>query len=472
MLDYAGIDNSALLPVILPDCEVKVDENGTPDWLKNLILVQVRISTATEEGTLESAEKLLRHYSQMGVNGIWLCPVFEPDIGGNGYCNLGPHTIDPAITGTKDYSEGFSVLKRFIAKAHALNIRIILDIITWGTGKNSPLLKEHPEWYMDKELWGGIGFEWKNKEFCEWYKEQIVALVENTGCDGLRLDCEPSYASKSGIFTDLRKIFLNKGIKQLVISEARRDSVKKTYDCEQAMLSDPWPSELYTQETASNYFINRYNIVDFIHSGKLLTDSGQSKYYMNMVVCHDTRYTVVRRNPLAIGYQAIFSPFLTAFWIGEEWNNPKQISGGCCLYFNKIDWNELEKPENKSFFEYVKDMIRVYRKYSEIFSNFSKHFTDVNVCKVDATGVLQAYARYAGDKAALIIPNLRNDGVEDISVVIPFEDMQMNREDIYRVFDAFTEVIIAEKAGTELNKLHVLVKPGDQRVLILEKINL
>lgn len=191
-----------------------------------------------------------------------------------------------------------------------------------------------------------------------------------------------------------------------------------------------------------------------------------------MVVCHDTRYTVVRRNPLAIGYQAIFSPFLTAFWIGEEWNNPKQISGGCCLYFNKIDWNELEKPENKSFFEYVKDMIRVYRKYSEIFSNFSKHFTDVNVCKVDATGVLQAYARYAGDKAALIIPNLRNDGVEDISVVIPFEDMQMNREDIYRVFDAFTEVIIAEKAGTELNKLHVLVKPGDQRVLILEKINL
>ena len=44
------IDNSALTPRYLPDDQVNM-EGWHPDWVKSLILAQLRVESATEEGT-------------------------------------------------------------------------------------------------------------------------------------------------------------------------------------------------------------------------------------------------------------------------------------------------------------------------------------------------------------------------------------------------------------------------------------
>ena len=69
------VNNASLIPPYKPDAEVKM-EGLSPDWVKTLIMAQFRIETATPEGTFASATKVLDHYAEMGVNGLWINPVY------------------------------------------------------------------------------------------------------------------------------------------------------------------------------------------------------------------------------------------------------------------------------------------------------------------------------------------------------------------------------------------------------------
>ena len=73
----AGIDNSDLIPAILPDSEVRLEavpgrSPASPDWVKSLIIVEVNVETASPTGNFSGMEKVLDHLAETGVNGIWL----------------------------------------------------------------------------------------------------------------------------------------------------------------------------------------------------------------------------------------------------------------------------------------------------------------------------------------------------------------------------------------------------------------
>ena len=138
------INNAPLIPSCKSDAEVKM-EGTSPDWVKTLIMAEFRIETATPEGTFASATKVLDHYAEMGVNGLWINPIYERGSKGNGYGNYGPNTIEPLLTGANTIEESFAVVKDFVSEAHQKNIRVIFDIVVWGTKKQSPLVAVHPK---------------------------------------------------------------------------------------------------------------------------------------------------------------------------------------------------------------------------------------------------------------------------------------------------------------------------------------
>lgn len=464
-----GIDNSDLLPELLPDDRVTLDENGTPDWAAELILAQIRVVTATKEGTLEAAKRVVDHYAAMGVNGLWVSPIYEPGNGGNGYTNLGPHTVDPRITGTMDYAEGLERVADFVRYAHSKKVRVLLDIISWGTLKGSPMHEEHPDWYTGKDEWGGDAFDWQNGEFREWYIRTAVNIVMVTGCDGFRYDVEPHYAGYD-VGREIRSRLQAAGRKPFMMAEACNERMG-AYDCEQTGITKCIPG--YFEEKPVWYFLNEYNLVDSIKNGYNIgikkwetADVGcMYRFYVNTLTCHDHRFPVVCGNRLAIGYQAIFSPFIPQWYIGEEWNNPLHIipgDGGRVLYFNVIDWEALDQPENRAFFEDVKAMIRVRRQHPDVFAYYPPHFRDSNICKVDSSGNLQAYARYSAEKALLIIPN-NSDEERTVVAQIPFARMGMDAAGEYGLTDAYT----GEALSADHGRLTVTVAPNDQRVIQL-----
>ena len=456
MKDNKIIDNSALMPEYVPDGEVRLISAGentggpyTPDWAESLIMMEIHLETATPEGTFQAGIKALDHCAETGVNGIWLTPVYEKGKGGNGYGNIGPHSVEPALTGTPapDYEEGWKIVKWYVGEAHKRNIRVILDIITWGTVTASPLFAGHPDWYEGK-AWGNEAFNWKNEEFVEWFISRAVENIVRTGADGYRADCEPHHAGYE-VFGEIRRRLLEKGRKILIIAE---DSCRHgdAYDFEQDGMLDYTGWDRGAQYAdPKKFYIDHLNIVDSIKNGTGIgspdlqrSDSGgMYRLYTYCVSNHDYVYSIVNGNRLVLGYQAIFAPFIPLWYLGEEFN---LVNINSVFYFLPVDWTLMDKQENREFFEDIKKYIQIRRAYPEIFTYSPASHRDSNICKVNAKNQpLQAYARYAGNKGVIIIGNNDGSGPVNFEITFPFDDMGLG---VYNEF-AVTNLMTGEKTA-------------------------
>ncbi len=458
MYKFEKTDNSSLIPVYVPDEHVTLEaaepggEAMTPDWAKTLIMTEVHIETATPEGTFVSALSVLDHCAEMGVNGIWVTPIYEKGPGGNGYGNIGPHTVEPALTGTADTEKGWEAVKLFVDEAHKRNIRVILDIITWGTITAAPLFTEHPDWY-NGTAWGNQAFDWTNEEFRAWFISVAVENILKTGADGYRCDCEPNYTGYT-VFDKIRQKCAEAGRKILIIAEdgcLRKD----TFDFEQdGVLNYIGWSRGEQYQNPKNFYIDEFNIVDSVKNGTIIGENslqqrkrgGQFRFYTYCVSNHDFQYSIVNGNRLVLGYQAIMAPFIPLWYYGEEFNlqAEKQV-----FYFVPVDRTLLDDYNNGLFFEDIKKYIKIRRMYPEIFEYYPENHRDANICAVYADGLtLQAYARYKDNRAILVIPN--NEGKSVTTAVhVPFDEASVGGYGSYTITDLMTGSVITEGTREE-----------------------
>ena len=394
-------DNRALIPTIQPDQAVTM-EGLDPDWVKTLIIAEFRIETATTAGTFAAATNVLDHYAQMGVNGLWVDPIWERGSTGNGYVNFGPNLVEPLLSGTADTE--LSAVTAFVRAAHQKNIRVFFDIIVWGTSTNSPLVTQHPEFYARNndgsfwQVWGGYGFDWRSARLQQWYANAAENFILKTGADGFRVDLAPN--TSGYFFRTIRTNLFAHGRKIFIMGECLNDRLD-TFDTDQRSFGG----------FGSDDYLLTNNIVDVIQSGKgigTVTGAGRYRYYSANFCDHDDRAPVCDGNRVRFAYGSIFAPFIPIWWIGEEWNNLQTKSG--VMYFNTIDWSALNLPENRAFFEDLKRYIWIKRSFPEIFDCFTSNHLAANIAKVDTringlTNTLQAYARFAAGEAVLVVPN-------------------------------------------------------------------
>ncbi|MBS1371953.1 MAG: hypothetical protein HPZ91_18560 [Lentisphaeria bacterium] len=426
------IDNSALIPKILPDREVKLEAlspgaTASPDWVKSLIIVEVNPSTASSNGKITGMGPTLDHLAEMGVNGVWITPLQECRT----YGGFGLHTLDPKLTGEKEMPERWARVREFVEEAHRRNIRVFFDVVSWGvTHRNNggaPLHKEKPEWFGPViEQWNGWSYNWENAELREWYTSRLVEMILVTGADGFRCDCAPDYAGYS-IFGAARKRLLELGRKVIFISE-RSSSRNGVFDFDQLAFQRNNDRTPRARRWVGEAFLEG-NIVDMVKSGAELVardsdaEPGAFRFYTFQLTCHDSHNFIANGSPVVFGYQALFSPFIPLWFLGEEWNNPRRLKPNTWSYLNKVDWKLLDEKPHRDFFELVKRMIRIRRRHPEIFEYFPAGIKESNICKVatDRPGLLQAYARYRNGSAILIVPNNGKTDAE-FRITIPYRE--------------------------------------------------
>ena len=431
------IDNSSLIPPLLPDNEVKLvpaepgGEALWPEWINDIIVTEVHIETCAEDGTFKTMGPVLDYIQNMGVNCIWLSPIYQKTPGGNnGYGNYGAHTIDPVLTGTNDPDAGWEVVRRFVEDAHSRGIRVLLDVITWGTTFDSPLMAEHPDWYKG-EAWGGAAFDWSNEDLKDWFVGTCVENIMKTGADGFRCDCEPVYTGY-GVFSRIRQGCLDRGRKILIFAEDGAERrTDYAFELDGVMPYGEW-SRGQQYAAPKQFLLEDLDIVDAIKSGsshgaRHLQDAGKGGRYTYYVFCvsnHDYQYSSVNGRPDVIGYQAILAPYIPLWYLGGEMGMREDAS---VIFFTELDWDLLKYPENALLLEDVKKMIRIRRSYPEIFSYWPADHRDSNICSVDANGTWHAYARYApdGGKAVIVAAN-HSDSPLKTTVSVPFAAAGMN----------------------------------------------
>lgn len=478
------IDNSGLLTYEGGDKTVLMEggngEPQTPAWLNTAVMVELRIDIADIGGTFAQSYDLVDHYAEAGVNVLWLSPIYER-LGNNGYGNAGLHTIEPALTGKTDPEEGWAELRAFVDYAHSKGIYILLDIITWGTDYNSPIYKENPSWFAG-EAWGGGAFNWANKEMREWFISNAVALVERTGVDGFRCDCEPFTAGYK-VFEELRRRLNEKGIYPLIMSEEGGQR-RQVFDCEQdgvLKYADMTRGELY--QNPVSFFVDGYlDIVDTTKTGLGLgaptlstntVKAGTFRYYTNCITNHDYQDRIVEGNCLKIGYAAIYAPYIPLWFMGDEIG--QTLPGRGVLYFQPVTYEAIGREAGQTFFfEDVKQMIAIRRTYDDVFNYWPQNHRETNICEVKAEGLssLQNYARYSADRAVIVLGN--NDAACDgiATVSIPFAEMfgEVSETQNFRVTDLASGRVITVGYAETVDSFTVIVPFEACGVYLVEKV--
>ncbi len=167
-----------------------------PQWSKNANIYEVNIRQYTKEGTFKAFEEHLPRLKKMGVDILWIMPIF-PISEKNRKGSLGSYY---AVSDYKAVNPEFGTmddLKELVENAHEMGFMVILDWVANHTGWDNVWITEHPEWYTKDSTGKMVSpFDWtdvadlnyENKELWKAMTEALEFWVKEADVDGYRCD--------------------------------------------------------------------------------------------------------------------------------------------------------------------------------------------------------------------------------------------------------------------------------------------
>ena len=175
----------------------KQNNNTHADWSYSAVLYEMNVRQLTPEGTLRAAEEKLDFLRSMGIDAIWLMPIYP--IGEEGrkgslgsYYSIQDYcAVNPEFGTMEDFDS-------FINKAHALGMKVLLDWVANHTARDAKWLKtKSADWY-EREADGTAKVPWDwtdtaklNYDNRDVWRGEIEAMrfwVEKHNIDGFRCD--------------------------------------------------------------------------------------------------------------------------------------------------------------------------------------------------------------------------------------------------------------------------------------------
>jgi glycosidase len=168
-----------------------------PEWSYSAVLYELNVRQFTPEGTFAAARERLPFLRSVGIDAIWLMPIYPIGVEGR-KGSLGSYY---SIRDYKGINEEFGTaadLRDFISAAHSLGMRVLLDWVANHTARDARWLEEKPyDWY-EREADGTAKVPWDwtdtaklNYANHDVWLGQIDAMrywVEEFGVDGFRCD--------------------------------------------------------------------------------------------------------------------------------------------------------------------------------------------------------------------------------------------------------------------------------------------
>ena len=175
----------------------KQNNNTHADWSYSAVLYEMNVRQLTPEGTLRAAEEKLEFLRSMGIDAIWLMPIYP--IGEEGrkgslgsYYSIQDYcAVNPEFGTMEDFDS-------FINKAHALGMKVLLDWVANHTARDAKWLKTKPADWYEREADGTAKVPWDwtdtaklNYDNRDVWRGEIEAMrfwVEKHNIDGFRCD--------------------------------------------------------------------------------------------------------------------------------------------------------------------------------------------------------------------------------------------------------------------------------------------
>ena len=115
-------------------------------WWRDAVVYEVYVRSFADSdgdglGDLEGIRSRLPYLAGLGVDALWLTPFYPSPDADHGYDVADYTGVDP-LFGTLDGFDGL------VADAHALGLRVVIDLVPNHTSIAHPWFREHPEYYV------------------------------------------------------------------------------------------------------------------------------------------------------------------------------------------------------------------------------------------------------------------------------------------------------------------------------------
>lgn len=168
-----------------------------PEWSYNAVLYEMNIRQMTVEGTFKAATAHLERLKNLGVDVIWLMPVFPIGIK-NRKGTLGSFYSVRDYCAVNEEFGSMAEFDTFVETAHNLGLKVILDWVANHTSRDNKWLTNKPlDWYeRDDDGEAKIPWDWsdtaqlnyQNKEVWQGQIEAMKFWITEHNIDGFRCD--------------------------------------------------------------------------------------------------------------------------------------------------------------------------------------------------------------------------------------------------------------------------------------------
>ena len=173
------------------------NNNIHPEWCYSAVLYEMNIRQLTPEGTFRAAEAYLPNLQALGIDAIWLMPIYP--IGKEGRKgSLGSYYSIQDYCGINPEFGTMEDFDHFVETAHSLGMKVLLDWVANHTARDAKWLQSKPADWYERESDGSAKVPWDwtdtaklNYANHDVWRGQIKAMrfwVEQHNIDGFRCD--------------------------------------------------------------------------------------------------------------------------------------------------------------------------------------------------------------------------------------------------------------------------------------------
>jgi alpha-glucosidase len=214
---------------VLGRAQLSAGQNKQAPWWREAVVYQVyprsfQDSDGDGIGDLRGLISRLGYLEWLGVDALWLSPIYPSPLADSGY-DVADHTaIDPVYGSLADFDA-------LVGDCRARGMRLLLDLVVSHTSIEHPWFREHPDWYVWAD--GGPPNNWRaafggpawsrDERSGRWYlhsfypeqpdldwrndevREAIAAVIgfwRGRGVDGFRVDAVQQLAKDPGLRDD------------------------------------------------------------------------------------------------------------------------------------------------------------------------------------------------------------------------------------------------------------------------------
>jgi cyclomaltodextrinase len=387
----------------------RVELAEPPEWAKTGVLYEVFPRVFTGEGTFSALQEKLDYIKDLGVNIIWLMPIYP--IGEKGRKGkLGsPYSVRDLLKINPDYGNetDFTNLVRAI---HQKGMKIILDIVPNHGSNDHVKMREHPSWFRQEEGeftrknpdWTDVvDYNYNDPGFQRYMLEALIHWVQDFDIDGYRCDV-------AGMVPyDFWKDAL------LKLKEIKKDIF---------LLAEWEDPEILINGFHSDYGWTEYHTFKEVRQGKRkssalinLIRQRDGKYPQNALPLRFLENHDENRSSYSLGREAIEAyatllftlPGIPLIYAGQEMGEVEKPS---LFEKSELDWNSI----NLKLFIIYQDLIQLRKQYS----CFTKgEFIPLQTFSM--TGTAAAFIRKAEYCIAFVVTNLHKSFAGKVLISIP-----------------------------------------------------